>query len=55
MEATELAKSFANLPTKELLDKITDLVKENPAAAVAIVGILGISYIAKLGIEGQKR
>jgi len=55
LDATELAKNFADLPSKEVLDKITTLVKENPAAAIAIVGILGIAYLAKLGIEAQQK
>lgn len=55
MDATELAKNFSDLPSKEVLDKILALVKENPAAAIAIVGIIGIAYLGKLGIEAQQK
>ncbi|MEB5964508.1 hypothetical protein [Comamonas testosteroni] len=54
MDPQELAKNFLAEPTKEVLEKITELVKENPAAAVGIVGMMGFAYITKLTLEAVK-
>lgn len=51
MEIAEMAKDFAAAPTKELLEKLTELVKANPTAAVAVVGILGIAFVSKIGMD----
>ncbi|MDH0739798.1 hypothetical protein [Achromobacter spanius] len=54
MDITNAAQGFLDLPTEKALEKIVELVKENPAAAIAIVGILGTAYLTKLGIEAVK-
>ena len=55
MDPKEVALEFLAKPTTEVLEKVTTLVKENPSAAIVIVGMLGIGYLAKLGVESQNK
>lgn len=50
----ELAKSFMEAPSEATLEKLIELIKNNPAAGITIVGILGVAYITKLGLGAVK-
>ncbi|AKQ61188.1 hypothetical protein [Bordetella hinzii] len=54
MDIIGAAQGFLEVPSEKALEKIVELVKENPAAAVAIVTVFGMAYVAKLGIEAAK-